>query len=160
MLLFTIAVYADFTTGKIPNKLTIPFIAIGLVLQSAAHGLYGFMQSLGGAGAVVLLFLVFGNISKVGGGDIKLMAAAGAITGLALALWAILLSAVAGGILAIAAMVKHKMLLKFAKNMALGKLIATVAHAGEGISAGASGIKIRYSPAIALGTLAALLWKG
>jgi prepilin peptidase CpaA len=159
-LLFTAAVYADFTTGKIPNKLTVPFIVLGLVMQSAAHGLYGLAQSLGGAGAVILLFMLFGNVTKVGGGDVKLMAAAGAITGVKLALWAMLLSAVAGGIIAVAVMIRYRMLLRSAGNMALNTFIATVARGGEGVSAGASGIKVRYSPAIALGTLAAFLWKG
>jgi Flp pilus assembly protein protease CpaA len=63
----------DWRTRTIPNWLTIPAVLAGLALNRL-DGLYG-------AGAALLIQAPFFAIGMIGGGDVKLMAAAGALLG-------------------------------------------------------------------------------
>jgi prepilin peptidase CpaA len=73
----------DARTGRIPNSLTLPFIGLALILNGAngARGL-----ALSGAGLVVAAFVpvLLYRVSRgrgIGGGDVKLLAALGALLG-------------------------------------------------------------------------------
>ncbi len=73
------ACYTDITTGKIPNGLTLPMCAAGLVL----HAFAGQGWVFGLAGLVVAFVLHFGlwAAGVVKGGDAKLMMGVGAVVG-------------------------------------------------------------------------------
>lgn len=74
----------DLRSGRIPNKLTFPTILVGLAGHSLSHGLYGALESVLG---IVICAAVPGIVYKasqgngIGGGDIKLFAALGALLG-------------------------------------------------------------------------------
>jgi len=70
-----VAAWSDHRHGRIPNALTLPALAAGLVLGSPAGALVS-------AGLPLLLF----GRGKVGGGDVKLFAALGALLGVRLGL--------------------------------------------------------------------------
>ena len=146
------ALYTDFRYGKIYNKLTIPCMAVGIILN-AADGLPGVYQSAAGAGLVLLLFLFFAPVAGIGGGDTKLMMAVGSIIGLSLVVWTMLYSAVVGGVLALVAMARQRALLATTQNLAGNIYLKTLLRAPVELTSGSRGIKFRYSPAIALGTL-------
>lgn len=84
LLVGIIAAVTDLRSGRIPNKLTFPAMLIGLVVHGAIHGIAGFVEALLG---LVVCASVPGIIYKasrgtgIGGGDIKLFAALGAIMG-------------------------------------------------------------------------------
>ena len=167
VFLLGVALYTDLRFGKIYNKLTIPCMALGLILNLAANGLLGLLHSLAGIGLVLILFLMFAPVAGIGGGDIKLMMAVGALMGFPFTLTlsdnpflrAILLSAIIGGVLALLAMAKHRAMLATTKNMAANFYLKAVLRVPVEITDGAKGIKFRYSPAIALGTLLAFFVK-
>ena len=97
-----IAVYTDIRYGKIFNAVTVPFAALGIVLNVVDKGLYGVWFSVQGIGLGLALFFfssLFGRI--LGAGDCKLFAALGALQGPVFLVWAILYSLLAGGVLAI-----------------------------------------------------------
>lgn len=76
------AVVSDVRYGRIPNKLTYPAILAGVALGFMTGGLEGMWSSFAGfALGFVVLFagMMFGGI---GGGDVKLAAAMGALVGL------------------------------------------------------------------------------
>jgi len=146
------AVYTDLRYGKIYNKLTIPCMALGVALN-AARGLPGILDSLAGIGLVLVLYLLFAPAVGIGGGDTKLMMGVGALLGLKLAVWAMLFSAVIGGVLALAVMARYRALLSTTRNMAGNIFLSAALRAPVELSSGSRGIKLRYSPAIALGTL-------
>ena len=83
-LLTGIAAYTDTKMWKIPNKLTLPFFALGWVYQIAFWGLPGLQDGLSafavGFGTYLLLFMVAGG----GGGDVKLVGALSVWLGLKL----------------------------------------------------------------------------
>src|SRR5437868_4142363 len=76
-----IAAYTDIRYRKIYNKLTFPLLGLAPLIQLAVHGWAGFGSSLLGgvsvAGALLLLSLFAGR--GLGGGDLKLLVALGAL---------------------------------------------------------------------------------
>ncbi|MCA9774609.1 MAG: prepilin peptidase, partial [Myxococcales bacterium] len=77
-----VALGTDLARRKIYNWLTLPAIALGFALQGALGGVHGLEQAAYGFAIAFGLFLVFFLLDAgVGGGDVKLVGAFGAITG-------------------------------------------------------------------------------
>lgn len=134
----TAAAVADIRTGKIPNRLTYPAAVGGLIFWLIAGLIVG--RGVGGepgtlaASFIALLaglipFLILITIGGLGGGDMKLMAAIGAIAGrwevvLATTVYALLI----GVLIAVVLMIKHKRV-----KLTLYRLIGIVATRGQAI---------------------------
>jgi prepilin peptidase CpaA len=92
----------DLKSRRIPNLLTGPAILLGLMLHFAFDGwhglLFSFLAGLACGGVFVLFFLAGG----MGAGDVKLMTAVGCLAGLANSPSLLVLTAIAGGIMAVA----------------------------------------------------------
>jgi prepilin peptidase CpaA len=79
-----IAAATDLRSGRIPNRLTFSAMLIGLAVHGIGDGIAGVVASLG---AITLCVAVPGIVYKssqgcaIGGGDIKLFAAIGALLG-------------------------------------------------------------------------------
>src|SRR5471030_2255398 len=101
---FTLATaYTDTYRWKIPNKLTLPFFALGLVYQLVFWGLepwhglmdtHGLMDGLAGFALGFGLYFVLWIVAGGGGGDVKLMGALGAWLGFKLTFFLIIASLV------------------------------------------------------------------
>ncbi len=99
--LFAFAIYGEVLKRRIPNILTFAGMAFGLGAALIESGVPGLKESALGlliGGGVFLPFCLFG---LVGGGDMKLMAATGAIIGYPLVLRALTDTCIAGGLLAV-----------------------------------------------------------
>lgn len=99
------AVYGDLRHGRIFNWMTGPAIALGLAI---AFGLDGFLSPEGGLVhhliALAVPVAIFGipyALGWFGAGDVKLLAAIGAIEGLAFILTTMLFTGIVGGALAL-----------------------------------------------------------
>ncbi len=148
--LCVVATVFDLRTRRIPNVLTIPAGLVGLgfaVLEG------GSVSLVGAALGVALLGGIFAMVASVGGmgwGDVKLMAAVGALLGWPVGSWAIVLyallyTALVGGVLAI---------VMAAMQQRLGAALkATVALPRRREKRPTSGVTIPYGAAICLGTL-------
>lgn len=99
------AALADMRLHRVPNVYNAAFAVGGVCFATARDGLTGARMSLLGALAGACLLLLPFLLRMVGGGDVKFVGAAGAIVGLHLIWPAFLLGAVAGGILALIAVV-------------------------------------------------------
>lgn len=110
-LVVTIAIVTDLRSRRIPNALTFPALAAALIVRFAFQGWPGLGLALGGAVAapVVLLLIHFGR--GIGMGDLKLAAAVGAFFGPVPAVVAMLATAVLGGLLALALLMRRGQLL-------------------------------------------------
>jgi len=78
------AMVTDLRSGRIPNLLTVPVALAGVALHATFGGASGAVQSLLGAlvsGFVPWLFHRFTRGAAIGGGDVKLFAALGAVRG-------------------------------------------------------------------------------
>jgi len=94
-------VATDLVRNKVYNWLTFPTMALGLILNTAAHQWPGL--GMAGAGLVVggLLFLPFFLWGGMGAGDVKLMAAVGALMGASFVVNTALYASMIGGVLAV-----------------------------------------------------------
>ena len=95
------ATVVDIRTRRIPNELTAAMAGIGVGLSAA--GVSGISVWASMLGFVIGLALMMPGhvLGATGAGDVKLMAAVGAIVGPALVVTAFLFTAVAGGVLAV-----------------------------------------------------------
>jgi prepilin peptidase CpaA len=150
--MLTVALYTDLRWCRIYNKLTLPCILIGLVLNTLYLGYHGLLLSIGGIGLIFLLYITLAPAAGIGGGDIKLMMAVGSLMGVKFLISALLLTAIIGGIMSLIVMARHRILGSTTKRMASNLYMRLILRAPVGTTIGTSGVKFRYSLAIALGT--------
>jgi prepilin peptidase CpaA len=151
-----IATWTDLRTRRIPNWLVLPFMAAGIGVQTWIHGWHGLAQSLEGLGLGALLFGVLAAMGGMGMGDVKLCAAIGAWIGPGQLILAVVITGLAGGVMALAWAVAGGFvgeLFKGSGDLLLGwKERGTLAHP-ELKLANPRARKMPYAPAIAIGTL-------
>ncbi len=76
------ALWFDLRYHRLPNWLTLSLLLIGLLAHFFLSGLSGLLNALGGGLLGLLLFLPFYLLNKgMGAGDVKMMAAVGAVLG-------------------------------------------------------------------------------
>ena len=101
MAILASSVYYDSTQRKIPNRITIPAILIGVIWSTVNSGLEGFLFSVFGFLIGFAVFLVPYILGGIGAGDVKLMAAIGSLMGWRFTLASALATAIAGGVVVI-----------------------------------------------------------
>jgi prepilin peptidase CpaA len=149
------ATVIDLRSRRIPNMLTAAMAATGLAL--AAAGLSGntFAGSLAGLVLGLVLMLPGHVLGATGAGDVKLMAAVGAIVGPALVVSAFFCTAITGGVLATVVAIRRK---RLAATLAqTGRLVAAPGAAPQEIKAATAASRFAYGPAIAVGSMVAVL---
>ena len=150
------AVVTDVRTRRIPNWLTGAIAAAGFGMAFGG----GTVTPLGAAlGLLVgLLLMMPGHvIGATGAGDVKLMAAVGAMVGPGTVVTAFAFTAIAGGVLAVAVAIRRR---RFAATLAgTGRLIALPTDAKRQIGSATASSRFAYGPAIAIGSLLAVLAK-
>jgi prepilin peptidase CpaA len=105
VLLGVAATFDDLRRRAIANWINVAGLTGGVIYHSATRGWAGLAWSLGGAAVGFGVFLIFYVLGGMGGGDVKLSAAFGALLGPTGILLAALLAAPAGAILAAVCMV-------------------------------------------------------
>jgi prepilin peptidase CpaA len=114
ILLSGAACVTDLKWRRIPNPMVLTGLCVGLALNAWAGGLRGLGWSFLGAGLGLALFLPFFALGGMGAGDVKLLAAFGALLGPVDLLRVALAAALAGGLLALAAAAwQHRLLATF-----------------------------------------------
>lgn len=149
------ATVIDLRSRRIPNLLTAAMSGIGLAM--AATGISGIGPKAAVAGfALGLLLMMPGYLlGATGAGDVKLMAAVGAVVGPVLVVTAFLFTAVAGGILAVIVAAKRGRVA--AALTGTGRLIAAPTAVKREIRGASSAHRFAYGPAIAIGSILAAL---
>jgi prepilin peptidase CpaA len=99
--LVTAATVSDLRSRRIPNRLVAPFLVLGLVASAVAHGWSGVWQSLLGVLLAAGIQGVPCYLGWMGMGDLKLCAAIGAWIGPSQLIVALVMTALAGGILGV-----------------------------------------------------------
>jgi prepilin peptidase CpaA len=101
VIVLAIAVFTDLRSRRIPNWLVLPFLLAGIFVSVWLHGWHGLGQSMLGIAVGALLFGVLAFMGGMGMGDVKLCAAIGAWVGVRQLLLALVLTGVAGGLMAL-----------------------------------------------------------
>ena len=105
--ILAVAVFYELTQNRIPNWLTFGGIAVGLLAGwlpggiSLGSSLVGFLSGFG----ALFVFYLFGGM---GGGDVKLMGAAGALLGHPMAVQALIYTAFVGCLMAVLVLIWRK----------------------------------------------------
>lgn len=116
-IVLAIACYGEIKSRRIPNVLTLGSVLLGLAAWTVEGGMQGLGDSLLGLVIAGGAFLPFCLLGVVGGGDMKLMAAVGAITGYPMVLRVLTDTCIAGGLIAVAIMAWNGMLLETMLNV-------------------------------------------
>ncbi len=147
---------SDLVAGKIYNHITYPAAALGLVLALVSGGWVELgHHALGLVVAFVPFFVVF-LARGIGGGDVKLMAAAGAIMGYPLIVAGLFHTILVGGVVAVGVMLWKGVLWKGIRN-ALWTMITWALPIETQKLDPANSEKVPFGVAIALGTIWASL---
>ena len=148
------AVFTDVRTRRIPNWLTGAIVGAAFGLAFGG-GPVTPMRALLGLVVGLALMLPGHVIGATGAGDVKLMAAVGAVVGPDVIFRAFLYSAVAGGVLAVVVAVRRGRL--GTTLQATTNLVTQPVHAKRAIEASDRANRFAYGPAIAVGTFFSLV---
>ena len=154
LIVLCVATFTDLRTRRIPNWLVVPFLALGIVVSTWLHGWHGLGQSFAGIGLGILLYGFLFWIGGMGAGDVKLAEAIGAWIGPNQLFFALVVTAMAGGIMALGWAAFGgwlKELFNGASDLTFGFGNAAVRQ--EMALANPAKRKMPYAPAIAIGTL-------
>src|SRR5580692_1101408 len=110
------AVY-DVRSRRIPNFITLPAIAFGLLLHAVFGGWRQLATAAAGGLICGLIFLIFYLAGGMGAGDVKLITATGCIAGLSLIGHLLILTALAGGVMAVSLALYRRQLVETWHNM-------------------------------------------
>lgn len=107
--LVLVASYTDLRSRRIPNILTVSGFFVALVLRLAL-GPAAFADGLLGAVVALAVSVPLVAVGAMGGGDAKMLAAVGAFVGLGNLPIALLATALAGGLMALAVVLRRGVL--------------------------------------------------
>ncbi|MBY0397285.1 MAG: A24 family peptidase [Thermoleophilia bacterium] len=150
---------------RVPNWLTVHFVAGGLAYWAWAAQWAGFAWALQGAAVGLALLLPLYAIGGMGAGDVKLLAGVGAWVGTALTVQAFVATAIVGGLMAAAMVVRSGHLARHvAMFQVIGNEILTVRSPAR-LSEIAAARKptmllLPYGIPMAVGTIAWFAWSG
>ncbi len=159
------AAVVDVRERRIPNWLTYPGIIGGVLLQGLLAGWKGIGNALAGCVLAGGVFLLFYAVRAMGAGDVKLVAAIGALLGPRDAFVMLLATAICGGVLAMVYVVYRRRV----RDTLINVGGALQFHARAGLQAhpelnldNPGTLRMPYGLAIAAGTLYVFLsmwWK-
>lgn len=119
MALLAICVITDLRERKIYNKVLLPFLFAGLILNAATGGITGFGYAMAGTAVGLSILLIPYFLGGMGAGDVKLLAVIGGLKGAVFVLTAAVYMALAGGILALFVLFFRKGALNRLKQIAM-----------------------------------------
>ena len=150
-IILALACYWEIRERRIPNWLTLGAIVLGIGASAIEGGFDGLIDSALGLAIAGGLFLPFCLLGVVGGGDMKLMAAVGAITGWPMVLRVVCDTCVAGGLIAVAIMAWNGVLLTTLGNVF--RIMVGMPRRHHGLR---NPPMVPYALAITIGTLVAV----
>jgi len=144
-----IASWIDLRSRRVPNLLTMPLACAGLLLAATGASSLTLTDALFGCIVGLGVMLPLHILGGTGAGDVKLMAAFGALLGPAGVLGAFVRMAIVGGLIALGVAAHRGRLRETLSGTAL--LVARVDGVAAAIEHPAINNKFPYAPAVAIG---------
>jgi len=156
LIVLAIATFTDIRSCRIPNWLVLPFLGAGLAVSGWMQGWRGVEQSFLGIALGTAVLGLFCWMGGMGMGDLKLCAAVGAWIGPAQLMVALVITGMAGGLMALCWAIGGGFVGELFSGT--GDLIFGLRKRGlrrhpELVLANPLTRKMPYAPAIAIGTL-------
>lgn len=150
---------------KVPNWITFPMVIGGWLFSGLAYGWPGLCWSIGGTALGLALLMPAYAIGGMGAGDVKLLAGVGAWVWPAVTFYAFCVSAVVGGVLALAMVFLRRRWSHHRDQFVAIVNEILVVRDPTTLSAIAAGRKssmmlLPYGIPIAIGTIAYFAWAG
>ncbi|MGA3210318.1 MAG: A24 family peptidase [Terriglobales bacterium] len=148
---------ADLKWRRIPRAFTVPALVAGLLF----HVVYGgFVSALEAAALGFVIGIILFKVGAIGGGDVKLMSALGAMLGVGGWMFAMEVSVFAAALIGLGQAIRARRLRQTLSNV--GDTVRWIAHRGATahptINVGnASMLRAPFGVAAAVGTLAAMI---
>lgn len=161
-ILVAIAAVFDIRFRRIPNWLVLAGIVAGLGWNAYSSGWPGLGRGAEGLGLGFILYFPLYLIRARGAGDVKLLAAVGAITGPGNCFWIFLSTAILGGLIAVLVLLLRGRLQKTLFNVAwiardLMHFQAPYKSSEELDVTSSKGLRLPHAAMMAVGTIAFLL---
>ena len=102
------AAYYDLRVRRIPNWLNLSGVILGLGLNTYFESFHGTLHALGGLSVALCVYLPLYALKGMGAGDVKLMAAIGAMTGAGNWFYIFIGTALIGGLASVALVLLRK----------------------------------------------------
>ncbi|WP_316571643.1 A24 family peptidase [Neobacillus sp. YIM B06451] len=162
LILLVICLITDIKSRKILNIVTLPAILFGFLFYLLTNGYEGFLFS--GKGFLVglgVLFIPFA-MGGIGAGDVKLLAAIGAMKGAFFVFYAFLYAAIVGGLIALFILIKRKDVKGFFMRIVNSIFLLSVSKSQDSIQMSKKDLapSFPYGVAMAVGTFTMLLMEG
>lgn len=153
-IVLIVSFITDLRSRRILNIITLPAILFGLIYYTVTLGWQGLLFS--GAGFLVgfSLLLIPYLLGGMGAGDVKLLAAIGALTGMSFVFYSFLYTALIGGVISIILILKKRGIGHSIKSF-LYIIPLLKSTQGTFIPHAADNISFPYGVAIVLGTVVA-----
>lgn len=151
-----VASFTDLRSRRIPNWLVLPFLIGGIAVSTIWHQWTGLGHSVAGIAVGASIFGILYALGGMGMGDLKLFAAVGAWIWTGQLLFALVLTAIAGGLMALCWAAVGGFLGELFQGS--GDLIFGLRKRGlrphpELVLRNPAARSIPYAPAIAIGTI-------
>ena len=159
VLVLAVSAAVDLRVRRIPNLVSGPAMVAGLVLNTLYFGADGLAASVVGLVAASIVLVAPFALGGIGGGDVKLMGAVGALVGPRLALWGMALGMMLGGLLVAAHAARRRRLEETLCRVGTMVAAATLTRSLAPLrvsTADPRAIALPYSVPLGLGTLAAV----
>ncbi|MDX9870868.1 MAG: A24 family peptidase [Clostridia bacterium] len=156
LLVLAVSIYTDIREQKIYNIVLFPAFLLAWAFHFRTGGGTGLLTSLHGAGLGLGLFLIPYVAGGLGAGDVKLLALVGACKGSAFVFTAFFLTALLGGIIALALLIYRGELLKVwvrLKDALIVCIFSSFKVWNLGSLKDAGSVSFPYGVAIALGSM-------
>jgi len=159
LIFLALSVAFDLRVRRIPNLLSGTGIIVGLILNVVESGVFGIWTSLGGAALVMGILIWPFAAGGIGGGDVKMMGAVGALIGPRFAVMGLVFGMIIGGIIMSAHLARIGRLKEKLASIAsmLGVALGTRSVRPLLVRADdEAAIALPYSVPLAIGTVVAL----
>ena len=156
-----VSAVTDVRSGRVPNAVTYPAIAVGLIVHTLLGGLRGEGPGMGlyasaiGLTVGFLPMLAVWLAGGIGGGDAKLMAAVGALTGWRFALSVLFYGLIAAMVLALIVMLRKRIVRRTLRRV-FRFLALLVTPSKPADPAAGQSEKVPFALALCVGAAAAL----
>ena len=154
-LLIGFSLFTDLRNKKIPNTITITGMIFGIGINTIIAGMGGLQDSIKGMIVAFVFTIVPFIIGGIGGGDLKLLLAVGALMGMSFVVMALAYTAATGAVIAIILSIYYKRLRISLRNIKNYLLCTILTQKLVVIEQKEQPVYFPYSVAIAIGSVAA-----